>query len=206
MNHFEITKLPVVIVAEPRSGSDAFAEHLASLNPDLKLFIEPNFTGTYRDAAMPALNEFVEYSNNNDKFIMKVICYNTRYGLPIATQNLIHSDKPFIITTHRRNQLEQTVSWYIARMRNTWRYFDSNSVTDAIELDDDILNLAVKAIAEAKDNISKFKSDASVYYEDLINLNSSRHITPKPSNYYAITNLLQHKLENFYARVKAEKQ
>jgi len=195
---FCVTKLPVILIGEPRSGSDAFSQHIASLYPELKLFIEPNYLGDHRDDSMPTNAEWIEYIEKSDRYIAKFICSSALYLIPEHVKKLIYTNKPFIVCTHRRDEVVQMASLYVGYMRNQYRYFDTdNFVAEKMFLDEKVLVGVVDVIKKAKRAIQVYTPDLRVYYEDMTEFRSNRKITPKPINYDEIISRIKEKVEKY---------
>jgi len=189
MIDFQIFKFPIIIVATPRTGSNAFADHLASKYPNLKLYIEP-------DLVSEQLSDFLDYAKNNDDFILKVLVDSlVRY--PIWFKIKLYTGVYHSIKLKRRSLTEQVASHYIAKKRNIWTYCDGNfkdwhnKIEDSIEIDEDAIKKTIKSVKSYINNINPLVCDDTFFYEDMIDLDSSNIKTPTPTNYIKLINKIE---------------
>lgn len=168
-----INEKSIVILSSPRTGSTLLAKYLEK-KLGYKLFSEPS-----QDTKN--LNEFFRWYELKQKFILKE--HTSLFFRSYPKQIL---DDVFIIRITRNNILEQTLSNYIAVMRNKFIY------TDKIEIDQ-IIGDKEKLLANYDyiknhneiTNSIKYKIDLEIVYEDLeINEDIGLIPTPKPINYY----------------------
>ena len=177
-----LTKLPILILSSPRTGSTAFGSYIKSLFDDsVQFFLEPDYTGT--------IPKFQQYYNSNNKFILKCHLYNLhRYGNNIATE-LSYSDAVFRIRIRKRDVISQIASFYIAKCRNNkWHYRHSAETkrVDTIPIDLEKLNFCVRYIIDNNKILddTDIIFDKDLFYEDIEYFdNKTYYKTPQPNNY-----------------------
>jgi hypothetical protein len=193
MLDFEIIKFPIIIIATPRTGSTAFANHLASKYPNLKLYLEP-------DNIPEELSDFLNYAKNNNDFILKVLVGSlVRY--PMWFKIKLYTGIHYSIKLKRRSLIEQVASHYIAKNRNIWVYhkknFDKwqNKIQGPINIDESAIKKTIKSVKSYIDYINPLVCDNTFFYEDMVNLNCQEIKTPKPTNYIDLINKIEDMLE-----------
>jgi hypothetical protein len=187
MIDFEITKLPIIIIATPRTGSTAFADHLASKYPNLKLWKEP-------DNNPKELSDFLDYAKNNNNYILKILTNNI-----IKYQNWfrekIFNETCYIIKLKRRSLVEQVASFYIAMIRNIWAYHEKNidkcKIGLPIEINESAIKKAIQLLKIDIEITDCLLCDGTFFYEDMSDLNSQNIMTPKPTNYIDLINKIE---------------
>jgi hypothetical protein len=187
MIDFEITKLPIIIVTTPRTGSTAFADHLGVKFPKLKLWKEP-------DHDLEQLSDFLKYAKNNNNYILKIITTGMmKYEYWFREK--IFDESCYIIKLKRRSLVEQAASLYIATTRKIWSYHEKNIDNYKIGLPIDINEFEIKNIIQSlKADISLtdcLLCDITLFYEDMSDLNSIHIRTPKPTNYTDLINKIE---------------
>jgi hypothetical protein len=191
---FQIDRWPVMLVAEPRSGSTALACHIAQSNgilyrhcviePDLAP--QPGIIQNNWDTLQQTIAE------TNDRFVLKATIYPCT--IEPEYQRLLASDC-FKIMLYRRSRLDFIVSRLISQQLNKWHWYKhevpQDYHIDITAIDPEYLDEAVR---EALNNqmitrnlLIDFVFDAVIAYED-IDLSSSLlyQPTPKPNNLSAL--------------------
>lgn len=167
-----VTKFPVVIFASPRTGSTALGHHIHNQYPELKYFIEPNFSNT-------EMEDYLEYSKSNNNYIVKLMAsFNIYYPRTILSNDV------FKIKISRRNVVEQIASFYVARQKDIWDYNQVNyndSKDIVIELSE--VRKCIFMVMDERNILDRITTDIELFYEDFAEFNSPTNITPKPSNY-----------------------
>jgi len=190
---YYIDKFPIIILSSPRTGSNLLATVLAKNYPDLKSFLEPDETNN--------MENFIEYSNNNKKYILK-FHLKQLYKYPTNIAKDIFANNAFLIRVRRRNLIDQIVSNYIELCRNVW-YYDIESVEKykdkPIDIDNGTVRLAIYAIKNYNRSIDNLKInyDLDLYYEDLIKElghEASTFVTPRPVNYIELYQVIENQL------------
>ncbi len=201
---FNISKVPVLIISTPRTGSSALGSYLCSiLGDDMTFFNEPDFA---LDSHMPV---FEEHYKNSKRFILKIHAYNMIFYKKNLIDYLATSDEVYRISISRKNVVEQIASYYIALVRNKKFHYnfkdELEEYNDVLPLDIHLLNGSIKKILEANESLkrSNVKFDEHVFYEDIPDMkvvdtswwrssegNAEFLRTPKPKNYEEICKVI----------------
>ena len=105
------------------------------------------------------------------------------------------SDKFYKIKLCRKDKIKQIASYYIARIREQWGYYDNDikvKFYEPIELDLKKIKRAITIIKYNNRVIDNLDTDITLYYEDLKEFDQSSLITPKPKNYNSLINIITH--------------
>jgi len=167
----DITKWPVVIIASPRTGSTAIANHIHSMYPDTTLFMEPNFDSY-------AMTEYLTYSSVNSKYILKLL----GSSIPLYPRTILdHS--AYKIKVIRRDYTSQIASHYLARTRNIWTYAHTTTQFDPVAIDIDSIKQSIIMVRYDRDIVDRISADCTLVYEDFTSFRSPTYKTPYPANY-----------------------
>jgi hypothetical protein len=177
----EITKLPIVIISGPRSGSTPFAYYIQNIRKDLKYFQEPNQN-------LGSLTEFSEFSKTSNNYILKIIV-GTKEKYPNHIQRMIDNNECFTIGITRNNIIDQISSEYIANTVNRWHYFqnenyDLENINVPINLKR--MKFDINAVLFHQTEMCKIKCNLRLVYENIKTFDSNFLITPKPKNFEEI--------------------
>ena len=159
MSNIEITRWPVLLYANYRTGSNVLGGGLAIQN-NAKWYPEPiRHAERYKN--------FIEhYYSQDTRYIVKFMPDQTNQMK--ETADLFNSDC-FKIKLTRKNEFEQIVSHYIATMRDQW--IQSSSVVDnySVGIDYSVLDNVIKIIQENNRSLDNEQTnfDISICYEDL---------------------------------------
>jgi hypothetical protein len=169
----KINRFPVIIFSSPRTGGTAFGHHLAKNNPGIKFFNEN-------------ISDFIEYSNKNKNCIIKVIGRSLS-NYPNSFINYAFSKHTLKIKIQRKSLLDQIASFYVARKRQWWEYYNKTPEKiferDIISIDEKLIDSSIHEIKADNLIISKIDTDFEFFYEDIPNFDSPTIITPHPINY-----------------------
>lgn len=180
--NYTISKFPIVMFTTPRTGGNHFATFLG-IKHNLKIFLEPEIHD---------LDSFFSYSKNNNNYILKVHAERlTSYPASIL------SEYSYKIRLRRRNLIEQHASNYVARKQNVWAYTTDDLHTYKININHAELvksMLTLKHYNQQLENLS-IDYDLDLFYEDLPNVTSTFKITPKPTNYNELLDVIAAELK-----------
>lgn len=190
----EITKLPIIIYSNYRTGSTALSNTLARTKNNLINFIEPH-ANPQPIRPYSQLIDFVK--NKESNFIVKFM--PDQVPLNPVYQTLLDEDN-FKIRLMRRNKVNQIASHYIAEQTRQFSIPLGNVVDDysvnidipQILISMDILGNNDKILIE-----STLQFDLNLYYEDL-QFDSSYTLsipTKQPKNYNEICDTIRLLLE-----------
>lgn len=202
ISNIEITKLPVVIYASPRTGCSVIGAILARKYNLLRYFNEP--LGRDVDPT-----EFIKYATRQDSYILKTMSFDVFESKIINVLPKKISDdlqyNGFKIRVRRRNLVDQLTSNYIARARDRWMYNKHTSDSKIIqEFSEEIIPIDEQSI---KQNIEIIKVrnrsinnipvdiDLDLWYEDFDGVEDNNIFkTPQPANYNDIKKSIEENL------------
>lgn len=174
----------IVILSSPRTGSTLLAKCLEK-KLGYKFFNEP-----VQDNK--TLNEFLRWAQLKQKFILKE---HTSLFIKSYPKQVL--EDAFVIRITRNNILEQTLSNYVALLRNQFIY--TNNVEDNIPFDEVRLIENYEYIKN-HNHVTKnnnFKIDLDMVYESLeIDEEIDTIPTPKPLNYIELKIWAEHVLKD----------
>jgi hypothetical protein len=182
----EISKWPAVIFTSYRTGSTSFGFKLVNQNPGTIFFNEPAYHGGIE---MEQFTQMFDASN----YLVKVMgdtVIKPSWEVPqhpaYQTEQMM-SDRFYKIKLCRRDEVRQIASYYLARVREQWSYYnteaDNPEYLKPVEINLALLKRAIAIIKYNNEVIDTIDSDVTVYYEDLTNFDDNFKLTPKPSNY-----------------------
>jgi hypothetical protein len=181
-------RYPVVILASPRSGSTALANHIHSKLEDVLLFQEP-------DVTLAGFSHFLKTVETTNQYVVKIQTNRLHIYPKRVSDYLIHSNEPYRICIRRKNIIEQSLSRYVAVCRRTWVYQTANISEDIIPINQLSIKKNIQLIEAdnaALDSIGA-TFDTTIWYEDFDFRDSDGVKTPKPKNYEelytAVTNI-----------------
>jgi len=159
MNDINVTRWPVFILGNYRSGSNLLGRHIAHCY-NAKWLNEPTRGGRLAD--------FLEfYKTGNKHFVLKVM--PDQLGLLKEVDETFASDC-FKIKIQRKNTIDQIVSHYISTKTNTWVQRTKNTEPYSVEcIDYKILNWVANVIDINNKYLDTTDTnfDYSLFYEDL---------------------------------------
>lgn len=170
----QITKIPIIILSNPRTGSTALLRTIGE-KFNISAFNEPSMS---------------KKKDSLSLFLVK----NKRFVVKEHTKNFIKdfvfllNFKPFVIRLRRKDILEQILSNYIASIRKIYGYENikeiSNYKNEIIKLDEKLLNESIFNIKEYNNATDSYqgKVDLDIFYEDIKD-ELQGTITPYPKNY-----------------------
>lgn len=180
-------RFPIVIISTPRSGSTALARHLQSKFNNIETFIEPE--QTYK-----SLTEFIEYNNQNKKYIVKTHYIHLHLYPDELQEYLLNSDEPYRICIERQDTVKQVLSMYVEKQRQRWTYHRGDTFEkDIINIDDDKILETIYYYEQQSDWLreSTIKFDEKIMYEDCEFDNINLIKTPRPKNYDEVYNAIK---------------
>ena len=166
------SKLPIIVLSSPRTGSTIFAKNLSN-EFNAKFFNEPS------QQSNKQLHNFIRYSELSDQYVLKEHALNfiKFYGKDFI------SEKHTVIKIIRKNFVEQVLSIYVANIRKKF-YYDSKDFTpDTMPLDINVLVEQKEGIKRYNESLDSFFAHKTVVYEDCSFEEKDIFPTVKPLNY-----------------------
>lgn len=188
MIDYKNIRYPVVILASPRSGSTALANHIHGKLEDVLLFQEPNLVRQW-------FFDFLETVETTNKYVVKIHASQLNLYPERISNYLIHSNEPYRICIRRKNIIEQSLSRYIAVCRRTWVYKTANINEDIIPINQLSIKKNIHLMEADNATLDSIGAtfDTTIWYEDFDFRDSDGVKTPKPKNYEelytAVTNI-----------------
>jgi hypothetical protein len=205
IDSIEITKLPIVIYASPRTGCSVIGAILSSKFNAMRYFNEP--LGSNTDPTM-----FINHARSHKNYIIKTMAYDVFNSGVIQGLQRLHPEiandlqyNGFKIRVRRKNLLDQLTSNYIARARDRWMYNRHTSDLQAIkEFSEEIIPITdhhikqnieiIKVRNHSIDNIP-VDIDLDLWYEDFDGIEDKNIFkTPQPANYHDIKKAIEENL------------
>lgn len=186
-----ISKHPVIILANYRTGSSALTYKLAELN-NIEAFVEPSIKEERQDK----FKYHQEISNSYVvKFMPDQLEGNEYY------KKLLISPSSYIIKLQRKNKIEQIASYYVAKQtKKWWSLKDEPEEKYFVSIDLNELNFAIDYILKIDRMLDEHKSfNLQLYYEDLgflDNLKLNLRLTSKPLNYQRLLDTIKKRINN----------
>lgn len=183
MNDINVTKFPVVILANYRTGSSALAAKI-SKKYSLKFFSEPCHNDNIAELdshKMEFMRFYTQHFSNN--FLIKfmpsqISCFNP--------YEEILSRKKFLIKLRRHNKVEQIASFYTANKRKKFFKLKTEKIEKySVSIDIEILKECCHSILrnEYLLNSLPYKEDMNLVYEDLGFISDTDHdLSDQPEN------------------------
>jgi LPS sulfotransferase NodH len=171
-------RYPVVILASPRSGSTALANHIHGKLEDVLLFQEP-------DSILPWFSNFLETAKTTNQYVVKIQTNRLNLYPKEMLDYLIHSSEPYRVCIRRRNKIEQSLSRYIATTRNKWVYQTTDISEDIIPINSARIKKHIQLLETEIAILDSIGAtyDTTIWYEDFDFGESDGVKTPKPKNY-----------------------
>lgn len=119
MKHFTITKYPVIIIANRRSGSTALASSIAQENK-LQYYDEPMMVPWDKPNSKRIQRWHEYYKSLNNQFVLKIIA--DVLTLDSSFLEIFNNENTFKIKLNRRNKIEQLASYYVSSITNVWHH------------------------------------------------------------------------------------
>jgi LPS sulfotransferase NodH len=182
-------RYPVVILASPRSGSTALANHIHGKLEDVLLFQEP-------DSILPWFSNFLETAKTTNQYVVKIQTNRLNLYPKEMLDYLIHSSEPYRVCIRRRNKIEQSLSRYIATIRNKWVYQTTGISEDIIPINNARIKNHIQLLETEIAILDSIGAtyDTTIWYEDFDFSELDGVKTPKPKNYEelytAFTNII----------------
>jgi LPS sulfotransferase NodH len=182
-------RYPVVILASPRSGSTALANHIHGKLEDVLLFQEP-------DSILPWFSNFLKTAKTTNQYVVKIQTNRLNLYPKEMLDYLIHSSEPYRVCIRRRNKIEQSLSRYIATTRNKWVYQTTGIIEDIILINSARIKKHIRLLETEIAILDSIGAayDATIWYEDFDFSELDGVKTPKPKNYEelytAFTNII----------------
>jgi LPS sulfotransferase NodH len=184
----KISKTPVVILANYRSGSTALCRAIANENNILG-FSEPSRNPDRCKA-------FIECYNNNKNYVIKFMPDQFK---EFKLYKKILSRDCYKILLTRQNKLDQITSLYIAAMRNVWGRNNKTIQEEyTLSINKKIIDNSIKKILSVDSMLENYreKSDIVLTYEDLgIIKNIDLIKTDQPKNLEEIKEKIKKRME-----------
>jgi hypothetical protein len=182
-------RYPVVILASPRSGSTALANHIHGKLEDVLLFQEP-------DSILPWFSNFLETAKTTNQYVVKIQTNRLNLYPKEMLDYFIHSSEPYRVCIRRRNKIEQSLSRYIATTRNKWVYQTTGISEDIIPINNARIKNHIQLLETEIAILDSIGAtyDTTIWYEDFDFSELDGVKTPKPKNYEelytAFTNII----------------
>ena len=178
MIDYKNIRYPVVILASPRSGSTALANHIHGKLEDVLLFQEP-------DSILPWFSNFLETAKTTNQYVVKIQTNRLNLYPKEMLDYLIHSSEPYRVCIRRRNKIEQSLSRYIATTRNKWVYQTTGISEDIIPINNARIKNHIQLLETEIAILDSIGAtyDTTIWYEDFDFGESDGIKTPKPKNY-----------------------
>ena len=189
MIDYKYIRYPVVILASPRSGSTALANHIHGKLEDVLLFQEP-------DSILPWFSNFLKTAKTTNQYVVKIQTNRLNLYPKEMLDYLIHSSEPYRVCIRRRNKIEQSLSRYIATTRNKWVYQTTGIIEDIILINSARIKKHIRLLETEIAILDSIGAayDATIWYEDFDFSELDGVKTPKPKNYEelytAFTNII----------------
>ncbi len=191
----EFSKLPVIILSTPRSGS-TFLSHILNQQIDtsekkIKLYIEPTYYNVYN------LQQSLDYFSFSDDYILKVHAKDLLEQYPHKIIKRIKNKEIYVIKLVRNNFVEQIASVYLAMLRKKFFYLrtdiQQNQFSNIIPIDTNVIQKRINFLNEHIQSQNYFDPyiDKIIRYEDICGYeNHKTFITPKPENYKQLLDVI----------------
>ena len=183
-----ITKFPILILANYRTGSSSF-NHIMSQQYNLKKIAEPHLD----HSRMQTLSEMVKNKQTNFtvKFMPDQLNEHQIY------YDIYNSDC-YKIKLQRKDKIAQIASYYIAYVSGTW-HSENPAVRGEkyyIPIHHDDINYSIDKILDNDKMLDEMdiKFDQALYYEDLNLENGNASKLNFPMNYNRICLYIKNKL------------
>jgi LPS sulfotransferase NodH len=191
---YNVTKLPVVILSSPRTGSTILAhdikEELEKQGKIVNVYNEP--MGSHEQQSFLS-------SIGKENYILKVHAHDL-YKYPEAVIDMITKHDCFLVRIRRRNLEDQILSCYIAMKRNVWGFYSNqtdveqiaNREAEEIEISQSI-RWAISFINQSNKALDNFEAtfDLDLFYEDLSIKSNYLTRTPNPKNHAILKKLIK---------------
>lgn len=210
MLSLNITKHPVVLLANFRTGSSALAQHIAQQHR-LKLWLEPFQVSDFARADQHKLDFIKFYTQNyHDGFVLKFMPSQISGFNPYQE---ILSKPCTVIKLSRRDKAQQIASLYVANQRQ--KYFKlAGEPTAKFELpfDHAALQLAVRTVVlnDYMLEMLPYTADHTLVYEDIGWIPNTDHTSSdRPTNWNdiveAVSRVLQWQWNDVILRLSKRK-
>lgn len=178
-------KLPVVIVANYRTGSTVLARSMSKIL-NVENLVEPHYKPARWDIFTKCL------SSNDNSFVLKFIAEQTN---EFAEYRDILNRDCFKVRLYRENKIDQIVSYYVATVTDTWcQTIDSVIKPYYLPLDEEKAIYAINRIMYNDKILDTLpvKFDITTTYEEL-GIIENTHIvqTTQPTNVASIKSFIE---------------
>ena len=180
----KITKNPIVILSNYRTGSTALCNHLAKQH-NLKNFNEPH---------CHKWPDFISHvlKNKSPKYILKFMP-DQIIEYPLY-QKILNSDC-FKIRLYRKNKIDQISSYYICTMTNRWGRTRKEAVEEyQVPIDTGQVRYSIERILKNDQLLDSqnIEFDITCFYEDIGVLENNHNlITVSPLNILEIKSVIK---------------
>lgn len=177
---FSTDKLPIVIIALPRSGSTALGENFRIYaGPNTPYFNDPGYFPE-------KLSELLEYHTLSSRYILKCSFGGMQSYPDQYKQHILYDPNVYRLRLRRHNMFYQNLSSYIARCSNRWRYLiGSDLEPKEVVIDQALIEETIVWNYKENESLSNLdvNFDQDLWYEEL-SLNHGPDVpTPRPLNY-----------------------
>lgn len=186
---FKISKWPVIILANYRTGSSALTYKIAQDNKTTA-FVEPGISEERE-------NKFISYFSKSIYYVIKFMpdqIENNKYY-----QLLLSNPSCYLIKLKRKNKIQQIASYYIAKKTQKWYALTTdNEDRLLVSIDLNELNSAIEYILKIDKMLDEYKNyDLELNYEDfgyLDNLPLNLKLSSRPANYQRLLDVIKKKI------------
>jgi hypothetical protein len=177
-----ITKWPVVIIANYRTGSSELAERISNFYNAVNI-PEPKHDPLLMDTLQDMVND------GDNKFVLKLIVDQIDTH-PIYRKIL---QDCYSIKLTRKDVLANMVSYYIASWKGTWQQTELTVPKYSVEYDPFRVDFVVDQILTNNKLLAELSIvfNKTLFYEDLDFTNSDRFKTTPPENLEIITSIIR---------------
>jgi len=187
-------KLPLLVIASPRTGSSAVLEYFSKLHGIKHIFNEPD--------GRNEMKEFLDYALDNNNYSLKIQARHLHFYDSRIAEVITKSKDAFRIRIRRKDLVHQTASFYVSKTLNKWFYYThENTESYSMIIDEAKIKNCADIIKRFNNDVAHFpvEFDLDLYYEDLPIMPDNCYIkTPLPNNYDQIIDII---VKNNYAQV-----
>jgi hypothetical protein len=184
----EVDKYPIVVIAEPRSGSSVICRQIGF---DLDI---PSFNDITYAPNSDEITKFLNFIKTTNKYVMKFHPHDM-HKYPKFLLDKINNNESYNIKVIRKNKIEHIASVYISEVRNKYTYDNLNPDDhhDPVKVEVKRILGCIQRTAKNKMDLETLdvKFDKVVIYEDYIYDDGTCAETPKPSNYSQILSYIE---------------
>ena len=190
----EVTKFPVVIYSNYRTGSTPLAYAIGE-QYNLRVFIEPSGHSPVRDYKISLFTDY--YKTGKTDYVVKFMPDQQDHLIEFS--DLLKSDA-FKIKLLRQNKLQQIVSYYIAKKMRKWHQMSHEVIEDfTVDLNETDVDYAINKIInnDIIANQSTATFDDKLLYESLGYINNMHYVPDKdPTNINKVIDFIKQRIES----------